>query len=72
MNPGYIAGPPALSNLDDAEFWALIRTATLLDDVRLLGDVADAFKHHKLGRKTATITGAKAIVTLANRLWRDA
>jgi hypothetical protein len=41
-----------------------IRTTKLIDDVHLLGDVADAFKHHKLNRKTATITGARAIVTL--------
>ena len=43
-----------------------IRTTKLIDDVHLLGDVADAFKHHKLSRRTATITGAKAIVTLGS------
>jgi hypothetical protein len=43
-----------------------IRTTTPIDDVHLLGDVADAFKHHKLGRKSATITGANAIVTLGS------
>jgi hypothetical protein len=43
-----------------------IRTAILIDDVHLLGDVADAFKHHKLNRKTATTSGAKAIVTLGS------
>jgi hypothetical protein len=43
-----------------------IRTATLIDDVHLLGDVADAFKHHKLNRRTVTITGAKAAVTLGS------
>jgi hypothetical protein len=34
------------------------------DDVALLRDVADAFKHHKLGRPGATVAGAEAIVTL--------
>jgi hypothetical protein len=43
-----------------------IRTTTLIDDVHLLGDVADAFKHHKLNRRTATITGANAVVTLGS------
>jgi hypothetical protein len=42
------------------------RTTKLIDDVHLLGDVADAFKHPKLNRKTATITGAKAVVTLGS------
>jgi hypothetical protein len=41
-----------------------VRTTKPIDDVHLLGDVADSFKHHKLDRKTATITGAKAIVAL--------
>jgi hypothetical protein len=62
---------PPFKNAEAARFAAkphcvYIRTATLIDDVHLLGDVADAFKHHKLNRKTATITGAKAIVTLGS------
>jgi hypothetical protein len=62
---------PPFKNADAARFavkphCVFIRTATLIDDVHLLGDVADAFKHHKLDRKTATITGAKAIVTLGS------
>jgi hypothetical protein len=36
--------------------------APSVDDVRLLHDVADAFKHHKLDRKNATVDGAEAIV----------
>jgi len=42
------------------------RTTTLIDDVHLLGDVADGFKHHKLNRSTATITGANAVVMLGS------
>jgi hypothetical protein len=34
------------------------------DDVALLRDVADAFKHYKLDRPSATVSGADAIVTL--------
>jgi hypothetical protein len=51
-----------------------IRTATLIDDVRLLGDVADAFKHDKLDRKTATITDHRRESHRhpRQRLWRDA
>jgi len=62
---------PPFNNAEAARFavkphCVFIRTATLIDDVHLLGDIADAFKHHKLDRKTATITGAKAIVTLGS------
>src|SRR6267142_279731 len=62
---------PPFKNAEAARFavkphCVYIRTATLIDDVHLLGDVADAFKHHKLDRKTATITGAKAVVTLGS------
>jgi hypothetical protein len=47
-------------------YCVFIRTTTPIDDVHLLGDVADAFKHHKLSRKSATITGSKAIVTFGS------
>ena len=62
---------PPFKNAEAARFAVkphrvFIRTTKLIDDVHLLGDVADAFKHHKLNRKTATITGAKAIVTLGS------
>jgi hypothetical protein len=33
-----------------------------VDDVALLRDVADAFKHHKLDRPNATVAGAEAII----------
>jgi hypothetical protein len=33
-----------------------------VDDVALLRDVADAFKHHKLDRPSATVDGADAII----------
>jgi hypothetical protein len=33
-----------------------------VDDVALLRDVADAFKHHKLNRPSATIDGADAVI----------
>ena len=36
--------------------------APYVDDVVLLRDVADAFKHHKLDRRNATVDGADAIV----------
>ena len=36
--------------------------APYVDDVALLRDVADAFKHHKLDRSNATVEGAEAIV----------
>ena len=35
-----------------------------VDDVALLRDVADAFKHHKLDRPRATVDGARAIITV--------
>lgn len=34
----------------------------IVDDVALLRDVADAFKHHKLDRPNATVDGADAII----------
>jgi hypothetical protein len=37
-------------------------TAPYVDDVVLLRDVADAFKHHKLDRPNATVDGADAII----------
>jgi hypothetical protein len=37
-------------------------TAPYVDDVALLRDVADAFKHHKLDRPNATVDGADAII----------
>jgi len=49
-----------------------IRTTTLIDDVHLLGDVADAFKHHKLNRRTATIYRREGRRHSRQRLWRDA
>jgi hypothetical protein len=36
--------------------------APYVDDVTLLRDLADAFKHHKLGRPNATVDGADAII----------
>jgi hypothetical protein len=36
--------------------------APYVDDVVLLGDVADAFKHHKLDRPNRTVEGADAII----------
>ncbi len=39
------------------------RTATLVDDVSLLMDVADAFKHHRPDRKSATVDVSFAITT---------
>jgi hypothetical protein len=39
------------------------RTATPVDDVSLLMDVADAFKHHRPGRKSATVGVSFAITT---------
>ncbi len=33
-----------------------------VDDVALLRDVADAFKHHKLDRPNATVAGAEAMI----------
>jgi hypothetical protein len=39
------------------------RTATPVDDVSLLMDVADAFKHHRPDRKSATVDVSFAITT---------
>jgi hypothetical protein len=36
--------------------------AAYVDDVVLLGDVADAFKHFKLDRSNRTVDGADAII----------
>jgi hypothetical protein len=40
----------------------LRKKAPYVDDVALLWDVADAFKHHKLDRTNATVDGADAII----------
>jgi hypothetical protein len=39
-------------------------SAPHVDDVALLRDVADAFKHHKLDRPNATVAGAEAIIMM--------
>jgi hypothetical protein len=33
-----------------------------VDDVALLRDVADAFKHHRLDRPSATVSGSEAVI----------
>jgi hypothetical protein len=43
-----------------------LRTAGTVDDVRLLMDVADAFKHHKPDRRSISVASANAVVALAS------
>jgi hypothetical protein len=42
-----------------------LRGSTPVADIELLRDVAEAFKHHTLDRKTATVTGAEAMIAPA-------
>lgn len=63
-----LASPPSNAGLIRAtvqQSCVFLRQSASIDDVDLLRDVAEAFKHHTLDRKTAAVTGANAMIASA-------
>jgi hypothetical protein len=66
-----VAKDPAYPTLEDIRtalrrVCVFVRGSAAVDDTDLLRDTADAFKHHEMDRKSSTVAGADAVVSISN------